>query len=187
MGVKFSKFFEIFESSKNSLYGVLWVISSKFFKILPFETILKRKTLIFWKNLWKCIEFLADFSRKIWSHRTTQSLNFRKFFLKNVIKHGCGGPIEQRTRPKFWGTPLPPRYLWYGSFLKRFQINPPPSPTILKDKILRLDLKNWFLHTIIEQSKKMKDAKTVKMWNEVLIKIFIAILKVRKNRKQRFI
>ena len=59
----------------------LWVISSIFFKILPLETILKRKKWFFEKSFRKCIELLTDFSRNIWSHRTTLVMAPVKIFL----------------------------------------------------------------------------------------------------------
>ena len=62
-----------------------------FFKIFPFEAILKRNTLIFWENFRKCFEFLADLWRKICPIEQHTPV-FRKFFLRNAIKHGLWGP-----------------------------------------------------------------------------------------------
>ena len=78
------------------------MISSKFLKVLPFKSILKRKTLIFWEKFRECIEFSTDFPRKIYSHRTTRP---QDFFLKMQENMILGGPIEQHIDQNFWGPP----------------------------------------------------------------------------------
>ena len=73
--------------SRNGRNWVLMVIWSKIFNIFQFETISKRKTLDCWNIFQKSIVILEYFSKKIRCHKNQHLANFRKFFLKNAMRH----------------------------------------------------------------------------------------------------
>ena len=85
--------------------------SSKYFHLRSFwrgkQGFFLKKKSVNVSNFWQI------FSRKIGSHRTTQTPNFGKFFLKNAIKHWLLGSHRTTNSAKIFGHPLPQIYLLF--------------------------------------------------------------------------